>query len=298
MQSVALDDRLARLAGRQYGHVTRAHLTELGFTRSAIATRLRSGRLIAVHRGVYAVGHPRPEAIARAAAAVLACGPDAVLSHFSAAALWGLTKRWPAPAEVTVPARRRPTGVRVHVHLGLESRDIRRHLGIRVTSPARTLLDTAPRLTKTGLARAVNDARIAKHLRLAHLDELLTRQPHHPGARLLRPFVERPTGATRSALEDGFVAFALQYGLPTPLINTRVRGYEVDAFFPVERVIVELDGWEFHRSRRSFEGDRERDATMLAVDLPTVRVTRDRIANAPEREAARLHEILRQRRAS
>ncbi len=228
---------------------------------------------------------------------MLACGPDAVLSHFSAAALWGFIQRWPAPPELTVPARRRPAGVRVHVHPALESQDIRRHRGIRVTSPARTLLDIAPRLSEIALARAGNEARLTSGLRPAHLEEVLRRYPHHPGARLLRPFLEHPTGPTRSEFEDRFVAFAREYGLPTPLVNTRVCGFLVDAYFPTERVIVELDGWDFHQSRRSFEDDRDRDATTLAAGIPTVRITWERLTGSPDREAARLRAILRQRRA-
>lgn len=295
--SVPKDHRIALLAARQYGHVTREQLLKLGLTPNEISKRLTSGRLIAVYRGVYAVGHPRPEPIARAAAAVLACGPGAVLSHFSAAALWGIRTGWPSVPEVTVAARRRPSGIRVHVHPALERQDTRRHRGIRVTSPARTVLDIAPRLTPKGRARAVNEARLNCGLRLAHLQELLERNPYHPGTRLLRPFVEQPTGPTRSEFEDRFLSFAREFGLPTPRMNARVAGYEVDALFEAEKVIVELDGYEYHRDRRSFEGDRERDATTLAADHVTFRMTWERITRAPEREAARLRAILRHRRA-
>ena len=286
---------MARLAARQYGHVKYAQLVGLGFTRSEIATRIKQGRLIPVFRGVYAVGHPRPEGIARAAAAVLACGDEAVLSYFSAAALWGMGTKWPRIPEITVPARRRPSGVRVHVHPALESQDIRRHRAIRVTSPARTLLDIAPKLTKPQLARAVNEARLNAGLRLPHLAELLDRESYHPGLRLLRPYVEQPTGPTRSQFEDRFVAFAREHGLPTPRTNTRVAGYEVDALFPDERVIVELDGWDFHSNRRSFERDRDRDAALLAAGYVTVRITWERLTGAPAREAARLRAILKAR---
>ena len=110
--NVPSDARIASLAAKRYRHITYQQLIALGLTRRQIALRIKKGQLIPVHRGVYAVGHPRPEGIARAAAAVLACGPDAVLSHFSAAALWGLTG-WPTIHEVTVPAKRRPSGVRI-----------------------------------------------------------------------------------------------------------------------------------------------------------------------------------------
>ncbi len=160
MQSVPRDIALSRVAAKQWGHVSHEQLVALGFTRSAIATAIKRGRLIPVFRGVYAVGHPRPEAIARSEAAVLACGDAAVLGYFSGAALWEMRSSWPTIPEVIVPARRRPTGIRIHIHPALESRDIRRHRGIRVTSPARTLYDIAPKLTAAQAARAANEARL------------------------------------------------------------------------------------------------------------------------------------------
>ena len=163
-----------------------------------IALRIKKGQLIPVHRGVYAVGNPRPEGIARAAAAVLACGPDAVLSHFSAAALWGLTG-WPTIHEVTVPAKRRPSGVRIHIHPTLDAKDIRTRRGIRLTSPARTVMDIAPRQTKGGRQRAVSQALLQKHMRPDQLGATLNRYPHHPGASLLR----HPADPTRSEFGAG-----------------------------------------------------------------------------------------------
>ena len=221
-----------------------------------------------------------------------------MLSYFSAAALWEMGTRWPNIPEITVPARRRPAGIRVHVHPALESQDIRRHRGIRATSPARTILDIAPTLGHTQRARALNEARLAKHLRMNYLVELLGRNPYHPGTPLLRPFVEHPTGPTRSEFEDRFQGFAREYGLPIPLVNVRVAGYEVDALFEAEKVVVELDGWDFHSNRRSFERDRDKDADLLAAGYLVVRITWERLINAPAREAARLHAILTARRAT
>ncbi len=290
--SVPKVQRIAALAAKQFGHVTRAQLMALGVTLNEISKWLAKGWLVQEFRGVYAVGHRRREPIARAAAAVLACGDQAVLSYFSAAALWGFVKRWPQIPEVTVPARRRPSGIRVHVHLALESQDARRHKGIRVTSPARTILDVAPSLTQAQRARAVNEARLAKHLRISALEEVMARNPYHPGTRLLRSFVDQPTGPTRSEFEDRFLAFTREYGLPTPHMNARVLGYEVDALFVDAKVVVELDGWSFHSTRRSFERDRERDTALLAAGYVTIRVTWERLVGAPQREAARLQAIL------
>ncbi len=294
--SVLSADRLiARLAARQYGLITLRQLIELGFGRGAIAHRIRLGRLIPIHTGVYAVGHRRTEPNVIAAAAVLAGGAQATLSHFSAAFLWGVCRRWQAPPEIIVPVRRRPAGVRVHVCTTLTRRDVRRHLGIRVTSPARTLLDIAPALPDTRLTRAVNDARLNRHMRLAELAELLERLPRHPGTCRLRPLTQTESGPTRSEFEDRFVAVVHQYGLPEPLLNTYVAGWLVDALFPEQRLIVELDGYEYHGDRGSFERDRERDAATLAAGCATVRVTWERLTRATAREVARLQAILRTR---
>lgn len=248
---------------------------------------MRTGRLITEYAGVYAVGH-RPELPQdRAFGALLACGEGAVLSHGSAAAVWGIFKRWEQPFEVTAPSRHRRAGIRIH-QATLARRDVTTQIGLPVTAPARTVLDNAPRLTDKALARAVNDLRRAGYLHLADLAELLER---HPAVRL-RPFVERPAGPTRSEFEDAFLAFAERFGLPRPLVNTRLAGFEVDALFPGPRVIVELDGWAFHSSRESFIGDRDRDAELLARGYRTVRITWERLIEAPEREAVRLRAIL------
>ena len=293
----AFDKAIARLASRQRGYITRQQLLDLGLGSEAIRYRVNKGRLIPVYTGVYAVGHVPTAAPDRAYAAVLACGPDAVLSHGSAASLWGVDKRWQTPFEVTAPSARRRPGIRVH-RTDLHRRDIRLHDGIRVTSPAKTILDIAPRLTDKALTRAVNDLRIARYLRPRDLQELIDRCPTHHGVPRLRELIDLRRGPTRSELEDAFQDLTARFGLPPALINVEVAGYEVDVLFPAEKVIVELDGYGFHATKEAFERDRERDATMLAHGLVTVRITWERLRIAPEREAARLLEILAARRAA
>ncbi len=288
---------MAALAARQHGNVTREQLLGTGLGAQAIKYRARIGRLHRVHLGVYSVGRPPVTPLERAAAAVLACGPGAALSHTSALALWGFAKRWPARLEVTVAADRRPGGITVHRPAALTRRDVRVQLGIRVTSPARTVLDCAPGLGDKQLTRTVNDARLARHLQLSELAELLARCPNHRGAGRLRPFVTTQRGPTRSELEDAFLAFCKRFELPRPLVNPVVAGYEVDALFAREKLIVELDGFDFHADRAAFERDRERDADTSMVGFQTVRITWTRLMQAPAKEAARLHAILRVRRA-
>jgi very-short-patch-repair endonuclease len=291
-----LDLRIARLAARQFGLVTRVQLLELGLGTGAIQHRINTGWLIPVYAGVYAVGYVRSDPPAQAMAAVLACGQGACLSFSSAAFLWDITKRWFSPPEVTVPGYRSPQNVRVHRSRTLSRRDARHHRGIRMTSPARTVLDLTPRLSDRQLARAVNDARLNARLRPEHLAELIERNPNHAAVARLRPFAAITTGPTRSDFEDFFGVAARLYNLPSYEVNAIVQGMRVDVWFPTERVIVELDSWEFHQDRTAFQTDRERSNRAIFAGIPTVRLTWERLTEQMEEEMARLNQLLADRR--
>jgi Transcriptional regulator, AbiEi antitoxin len=279
------------LAKGQHGHLARRQLLAMGLSRGAIDGRIESGEYVRVHHGVYCIAPRRDDPISRAAAAVLACGPEAVLSHGSAATLWGFLRYWTFPLEVIATQRKR-ADIATHRCRSLKRRDVTRQHGVPTTSPERTILDNAPRLTKRQLTRMVNDGRLSGYVHLAALTDVVARNPLHPGAKLLRPLVEQPGNPTRSGFEDDFKRFAATYGLPTPLINTTVNGWEVDAYFPDHRLIVELDGRRYHDDAQSFEEDRERDAEQLKRGVKTVRITDERFITSPDREAARLLEIL------
>jgi very-short-patch-repair endonuclease len=163
---------------------------------------------------------------------------------------------------------------------------------IRVTAPARTVLDLAPSLPAEKLTRLVNDTRRNHYLGLDALKDVLKRNPYHLGTKLLKPFVEDPSNPTDSEFEDAFRAFIARYDLPTPQISIDRKAGRADVYFPEHGLIAELDGWEFHKDRQAFEDDRERDAENLRVGVATMRITRDRVGNSPDREAARLKEIL------
>jgi Transcriptional regulator, AbiEi antitoxin len=291
-----VDQLIAALAARQHGHIARRQLLELGLTSNMIDYRVRIGRLHVVYPGVYAVGHCRRAPIDLAAAAVLACGRKAVLSDFSAAALWGFIKRWPAQPEVCVVQDRRRPRIRTHRRRDVVAQDRSTQLGIPVTTPARTVLDCAPRLNGPKLTRFVNDALLSLFLHSGELIDALERHPKHPGAARVRPFLDRSGGPTRSQLEDDFLAFCQRHRPPVPETNVRVDGREVDAFFRAERVIVEIDSYEFHSDKTTFERDRDKDAEAAAMGLVTVRVTDERMNAEPLREARRLRSILKHRR--
>jgi hypothetical protein len=277
-----IEQAIGKLGARQHGQVTRQQLLRLGLSKDAIHRRVRAGQLIRVYEGVYAVGYVREDAVARCMAAVLACGPGAVLSHHSAAALWGFRKWHSGPIHVTAPSYHRRRGIKVHRSTTLTRRQTTKDNGIPVTKPARTLLDIAPALPEKQLIRAINDALISKRLRARDLE----------GTRL-HGFVGE---LSRSPLEDDWRPWRKRYNVPEPEYNAKLGPYEADIYYARERVIVELDGWDFHRTKAAFEHDRERDAYMLAREIVTVRITRDRLTKAPAKEAQRLIAILNSRR--
>lgn len=293
-----IDAATAAVARRQQGNIHRLQLIAIGLTGSGIAHRVRAGRLYRVHAGVYSVGRPPLTPLERASAAVLACGPGAALSHGSALALWGLQQRWDTPFHVIVPGDRRPRGIQVHRSRSLATRDLTTQLGIKVTTPARTVLDCAPGLSDRALSRSLDDGRHAGILKLGALADLLARCPRHPGASRIMAHLSTGDGPTRSDWEIAFPAFCARHGLPRPVMSTTVCGHEVDALFVAEKLIIELDSWEFHRDRAAFETDRDRDADTLAGGYATVRITSKRTRDTPGKEAARLRNILARRRAA
>lgn len=280
---------MSRIAARQFGHVTREQLLALSVPSQTIARWVGNARLTRVHAGVYALGHPQHSPPARAMAAVLACGNRAVLSHDSAAALWGV-RTWPRVPEVTCALEKRRPGIRTHRTATLTSTDVRRERNIRVTSPSRTILDIQTRLTDDQLTRAVNDLRLAGHLKATELRRLLA------ASHRIKDLIDPHQAPTRSRMEDDFLAFTRKHGLPCPRLNVKLFGHEVDALFEREKLIVELDSWTHHKERRDFENDRERDARAAEHGYQTVRVTWERLHDDATEEAARLHRILQRRR--
>jgi very-short-patch-repair endonuclease len=290
-----IDRAIAELAGRQSGYVLHKQLVALGLGRGAIARRLKRGLLIRVYHGVYAVGHIPAHPQLRARGALLACGRESALAYGSARSLWGIMPPWFEPFEVLViGARRRPVGIRVHHSGVLLRRDIVVRDGLRVTSPALTVLHNAPRLTDKQMIRAVNELRMERRLTHEHLVDVVERFPRHAGARRVRAMfgvtVKEPD---RSRFEDDWRPFARAYGLRGWDTNKHICGYRVDVLFEPDLLIVELDGWGTHGTKPAFESDREQDATILAqLGIPTYRVTRHQFKADPARHAERIQTIL------
>ncbi len=289
---------LSRLATKQHGVVARRQMLELGFGDEAIKLRLDAGRLYSLHLEVYAVGHMRPSRSSRWLAAVLAYGDAALLSHRAAAALWGLGHSRFQAVDVTAPVGRqgpsRRAGIWIHRgRLHPEDRDER--AGIPVTTVARTLFDYAEVVDFQRLESAWEEADRLKLLQLHRVERVCERGY---GRRALKPTRRllaeaRAVTRTRSPLEDRFQRFARHFDLPPHSTNVEVLDKEVDVLWPAAKLIIELDGWEFHRHRAAFQRDRARDTRLLVGGYRTVRVTHDRLDTEATRLAAEIRELLR-----
>ena len=273
-----LEDRIAALARDQHGIVTRTQLLRLGFLRGAVQRRVKARRLRVLHRGIYLVGPIMP-AKAREMAAVLACGPSAVLSHRSAAALWELVSPAPAssPVEVTVQGRlhRQRAGVHVRRARRLEQDERATLQGIPVTTPIRTLVDLAAILSGQDLERAVARAERTGRIDVPELADHLARYGGRPGIPTLRAVLDTSRGPalTRSEAEIRFLRLVRKARLPAPGANAHIGGYEIDFLWRPEGVAVEVDGYRYHASRASFEGDRRRATHLAALGISIIPVT-------------------------
>ena len=245
-----------------------------------------------MHRGVYAVGHAALNQRAIWLAAVLAHGDGAVLSHLSAAALWRLLAPT-RPVDVTsTHGRRGRRGIRLHRGAIHPKERVVRH-GIPVTSVTRTLLDIAELSSERRLRRAYEEADRLGLLRRDSLELVYKRGAGRHGLTAIgRLLDEERSGATRSSLEDLFVDVCRRHGLPIPAVNASLLGFEVDALWPQQRLVVELDGFSFHRHRAAFERDRARDATLQAAGYRVVRFTYRRLEREPTTVAEELRSLL------
>lgn len=280
------------LGGRQHGVITRAQLNAVGLSDRAIQGRIRAGWLHRVHRGVYTVGSSTLSRHGYFLAAVFAVGDRGVLSHRSAAFLWGLLPRSGPRIDVTVSTSGgRKVRRLVIVHRSpLEDEEVTTRHGIPVTAPARTLLDLAAVVTDRELERAFDEA---AYLRL-DLRGLQSRRGRPGAARLARILAEHTPGSTRtrSEFEERMIGLCRRHALPQPRVNATVEGFLVDFAWPAHRLIVETDGWKAHGTRTAFERDRRRDADLVVAGWRVVRITWSRLQEEADAVAADLQTLL------
>ncbi len=296
---------IAALAKHQHGVACRPQLVALGLSRDVIDRRVRAGRLHPIHRGVYAVGHSRLTLRGRWMAAVLACGPGAALSHRDAGHLRNLRHSHNARIEVMVPATANPRrpGLRVH-RTTLRPADTTIIDVIPVTSLARTLLDLAAVLKPHQLARAIEAAERQRLLDYTPLHALLTSNPRRPRARNLRAALAtyREGTGTESDYEALLLHVCATHGLPLPQMDAALTlrddtTIRPDAYWPAHRLVVEVDGDDWHAHRSARRRDHARDADIQALGLMVVRVLADDLKHRPAEPAQLLAELLNLRAA-
>jgi very-short-patch-repair endonuclease len=295
-----LDAATAALAERQHGVVSREQLLRLGFEAGAIGRRLRAGRLHQLHPGVYSVGHGLVRREGRWMAAVLACGPGAVLSHWSAAALWMIRPNSRTRIDVTVPHPSRSSAlIRRHVsRVPGDERGVEE--GIPVTSVPRTILDLAASEPEEVVVSMLREMEFRELRDRLSLRELLERYPGRRGVRKVRAALERlqsePPGRRRTRLEERFAPFLRRHRLPLPRFNDWIllgaKRYQVDCHWPGTGQIVELDGWEGHGTRSAFREDRARDRALRVAGYSVTRLTWAQLDDEPEAVSADLRVLL------
>ncbi len=305
----SLDGAIAALGEAQHCVMRLEHLETLGLTAGAVYKRAARGRLHRVHRGVYSLVPPK--LLTREGlylAAVFACGPGAVLSHRSAAALHGLRDWGHTKIEVTVPGRSGRSGhdgVLVHRSKTLSETDVTVENGIPCTTVARTLFDLADVVTRRQLERAFDQAEVMEAFDLRAINDQLERNPTRRAAAIVQSILEEHyigRTPTRNELEEAGLAMSRACNLPDPEVNVLVdpgdgeRAIEADLAWSEQRIIIQLDGRRFHHTRQAFERDRRNDQRLLAAGWLVIRVTWKQLRNEPERIRRTILKVMAQPR--
>lgn len=284
------------LAWRQHGVVARRQLLGLGFGPDAIKHRVTRGRLHPIRRGIYAVGRAELSEHGRWMAAVLSCGSGAALSHASAAALWRIADEQAHRIEVSVPIPRapRPPGIHVHRRAHLAPTDLSARHRIPRTSPVRTLLDLACRLSLAELETAINAADRNDAINPETLRAALDAHAGESGVGRLRQVLDRRTFAlTDSELERLFMPLARQAGLTKPVTGALVNGFKVDFYWPELSLVVETDGLRYHHTPNQQARDRLRDQVHVACGLTCLRFTHAQVKYEPDHVQQTLASVTR-----
>jgi very-short-patch-repair endonuclease len=277
------DVKIAWLAGRAHGVVTRKRLLRAGVTSEEIKQRLKKGSLIPVYPGVYRVGHRAPSVEATYMAAVLACGDGALLMGAAAAHLYVLIKGGPPTPAVWTRTERRIEGIETHRARRTAPRGTT-WKGIPITTIPATLVDLAPSMPIDQLARACHEAQVRYRTR-----------PEAFGKRLppkLRAILHGDIPVTLSALEDRFLETLRDHGLPLPKTNRVASAKRVDCRWPEHKLTVELDSYRFHHTRHAWEQDRRRDREAHARGDDIRRYTYGDVFEDPLQMLAELRELL------
>ncbi len=283
-------------ADHQHGVVARRQLLAAGLTRETIQVALEAGRLRRLVRGVYAVGHAVVSPDGWRQAALLACGDDAVLSHRTACAKWDLRRADLFPISVTVPGDHGRRHDNIDTRRGkLDRRDWVIFDGLRVTTPARTIVDVAGELRGTEMRRLVERAQDLHRFDPNRIQDVLERNPRRPGTKPLLTLIallQRDRDGARSHLERLFLQLVRKARLPLPEVNATIEGRQRDFVWRDQRLVIEVDGYAWHSSRAAIRRDKARDRELTAALWRPARFTYEDVAFEPEETASELRELL------
>lgn len=296
-QPAGVERLIVAIADAQRGLITLKQLLGLELSQSAIGRRVRVGRLIRIHQGVFAVGRMQLDARARWLAATLACAPGALLSHLSAAGLWRIWPEHRSRPHVTMPGNGRlgHEGIAMHRMRRMHPDDAHILDGIPVTSIELTSLHLATMLGRRSLERAVIKAARRREFTVEAAMALCERSHGRPGVNAFRRIVARDLVAELRALSElelRFVEVLRHHDIRLPEINQDVESFIVDAAWHEERLVVELDGYEFHKLPRDLRRDNERARRLVLSGYRVVRFVWQDVVGDPGGVAANVIELL------
>jgi very-short-patch-repair endonuclease len=275
------DAAVAALAGTQRTIVSHEQLVALGCTRRVVAHWVNRGRLHVRFPGVYSLVDGELPPLAHEQAALMACGKHAYLSHASSAFVWGLSKTRPAVVEVSVVGRYRRSshGILVHRIRAIDRREVKRHEGLWVSSPARAVLELAATGTADELTRAIDEGLAHRLFTPNELRAVLARNRPCRGAARLDAILgdETATAISRSRKEKRLLRGLRDAGLPLPETNVKLGRFEADFLWRRERLVVEVDGYPFHRGPAAYNRDHDKDLAFREAGLDVLRFTGDHV---------------------
>ena len=285
--SAARDQAVAGIARRQRTLVTTDQLAACGLDKHAVARRVTSGHLHLVFHTVYSVGCGELPLLARELAGVLACGRASFISHRSAAFVWGILENPPAQVEVSAVGRgcRSRDGIRVHRIKAIDRREIQHHQGLWISTPARALLEIAVTATRDELIEAVGAGVANRLVDRPELEAVLARNHGRRGAARLAEVlgVQAAATITRSRAERAFWKLIRDARLPQPDANQRFGPYKPDFVWHEQRLIVELDSYQFHAGPDRWQNDHEKDLYYREHGYDVLRPTRNHVMHQPAR---------------
>jgi very-short-patch-repair endonuclease len=288
------------LAAEQFGVVSTAQLRQAGVTAKEIRGLVSRGVLHPLYHGVYAFGHRRVVAHGRLVAALLSCGDSSFLSHRTAAAVWDLRPANVRRIEVTAPDHRLADrrGIVLHQSAAVADDEVKTRNGLRVSSVARLLVESARTEPVKELVRLITEAVRRRHLDFGVLESTMARHTRRPGMANLRQALRgyEPRPDRKSGLERAFDELIKDSGIPEPQRNVFIDGWEVDCYWPEFNLVVELDGRNYHSSLRDMEKDKLKDAKLALLGIQVIRITELRFELEPGQILADLLKLTRSER--